>query len=203
CVGFALAPASLAWINMRSPSDALSARATAFFRCSKNSLAVGETFARLSSASAKFGSSARALSKCAIESVTRSFSARSRPARNSLRASSDEVVMAILPLVEGLSVDAVAWSTCWQPVKTSALISNVSTKDVRRCACRMVGGTPPHRQTYAELGENEMRLVVWKAELSTTCCFRQDNCDESSNLCNRCVARECRAKFHQSFKYFW
>jgi len=71
-------------------------------------------------------------------------------------------VMAILPLVAGLSVDAVALSPCWQAVKASALISKVSTKDVRRCACRMVGGTPPHRQTYGELGEIRMRLVVWE-----------------------------------------
>src|SRR5215213_10485216 len=121
---------------MRSPSDALSARATAFLRCSKNSFGVGDTFARRSSASAKFGSSEIALSKCAIESVMRSFSDRSRPARNSLRASSDDVVTGILhlfPAVAG-AVEAVAvfGSTCWQAEDASAMISTAHTNDLDR-----------------------------------------------------------------------
>ena len=97
---------------MRSPSEALSDSATAFFRWSKNSLAVGETFARLSSASAKFGSREIALSKCAIESVMRSFSDRSRPARNSFRASSDEVVTGILPVFAVVPA-APKWCSVW------------------------------------------------------------------------------------------
>src|SRR5215207_3952305 len=113
---------------MRSPSDALSASVTAFFRWSKNSLAVGETFARLNSASAKFGSREIALSKCAMESVLRSFSDNSRPARNSFRASSDEVVTAILPVFavdsDALEEVALFGSTCSQPAKATALISS-------------------------------------------------------------------------------
>src|SRR5882724_1210472 len=80
-----------------SPSETLSARPTALFRCSKNSLAVGELLARANSAEAKSGSSVRALSKCCRESWARSFSARSRPCRNSFRASSDLVVIRTLP----------------------------------------------------------------------------------------------------------
>jgi hypothetical protein len=51
--------------------------------CARNSVPVGDAFARASSASPKDGSSAIALSKCAIESVTRRRSARLRPSRNS------------------------------------------------------------------------------------------------------------------------
>ena len=40
-----LAPASLARMNSFSPFEVLSARLTALFRCSKNSLAVGELLA--------------------------------------------------------------------------------------------------------------------------------------------------------------
>ena len=50
--------------RIRSPSEALPASDTALFRCSKNSLAVGETAARFNSARAKFESSEIALSKC-------------------------------------------------------------------------------------------------------------------------------------------
>ena len=50
------------------PSDALSAKATALFRCSKNSLAVAPELARANSAEANSGSSAMALSKCWTES---------------------------------------------------------------------------------------------------------------------------------------
>src|SRR5689334_2570223 len=106
---------------MRSPSDALPESVTALFRCSKNSFAVGETLARLSSASAKFGSSEMALSKCAMESVMRSFSCKSRPARYSLRASSEAVVTAILPLFAGAFADvALLDSTCWHPARIKA-----------------------------------------------------------------------------------
>ena len=77
-----------------------------------------------------------ALSKCAMESVMRSFSDRSRPARNSLRASSDEVVMAILPLfpagADGAEAVAVLGSTCWQAEIAIALISTAHRNDLER-----------------------------------------------------------------------
>src|ERR1700757_3579512 len=83
-----------------SPFEALAARLTAFFWCSKNSLVVGELTARASSADANSGSSASALSKCGRDSCASSRSERSRPVRNSLRASSELVVMGIFPLSE-------------------------------------------------------------------------------------------------------
>src|SRR5208283_5207282 len=87
-------------MNNFSPSEVLSARLTALFRCSKNSLAVGELLARASSAVAKSGSSAMALSKCCRESWASSFSERSRPCKNSALASFDFVVIATLPASE-------------------------------------------------------------------------------------------------------
>src|SRR5689334_245053 len=83
-----------------SPSETLSARLTAFFRCSKNSFAVGELLARPSSADAKFGSREMALSKCWRESCASSFSNSSRPVWNSFFASSELVVMGIFPFSE-------------------------------------------------------------------------------------------------------
>src|SRR5688572_13297133 len=145
---------------MRSPSEALPARATALFRWSKNSLAVGETCARLSSARAKFGSSEIALSKCAMESVMRSFSARSRPARNSFRASSDEVVIAILPAFAVAFDDeeeaGLLGSTCWQP-------TNVTTPNSRnKCVKDLsfpIGRRLPGR-VACELDEFPFRMIV-------------------------------------------
>src|SRR5215469_13249027 len=80
-------------MNNFSPSEALSARLTALFKWSKNSLAVGELLALASSAIAKSGSSAMALSKCCRESWASSFSDSARPCKNSALASFDFVVM--------------------------------------------------------------------------------------------------------------
>src|SRR5579864_3208132 len=84
-------------ISSFSPFEAFDARLTAFFWCSKNSLVVGELTARASSADANSGSSASALSKWGSDSCASSRSEKSRPVRNSLRASSELVVMGILP----------------------------------------------------------------------------------------------------------
>src|ERR1700722_6875800 len=80
-----------------SRSETWLPRFTPFCMCAKNSLGVGELLARANSAVAKSGSSARALSKCSRESCARRRSERSRPSRYSFRASSDFVVMGILP----------------------------------------------------------------------------------------------------------
>jgi tRNA threonylcarbamoyl adenosine modification protein YjeE len=82
-------------MSKRSPSDAF---VESLRRWSKKSLGDGAAFARLSSASAKPASSEIALSKCWIESCACSFSASSRPCRNSFFAASEAVVTGILPL---------------------------------------------------------------------------------------------------------
>src|SRR5947209_6977830 len=90
-----------------SPSDVLSARLTALFRCSKKSFAVGALLALANSAVAKFGSSAIALSKCLSDSCASNFSKSSRPIWNSFRASSEVVVIGIFPFSDAASAIAV------------------------------------------------------------------------------------------------
>jgi hypothetical protein len=61
----------------------------------------------------------------------RSFSDKSRPARNSFRASSDEVVIGILPLgALGAEALALFGSTGSQAEKASALISSAALRNV-------------------------------------------------------------------------
>src|ERR1700686_1398810 len=128
-----LVPASVPRIKSFSPLEALSARLTAFFRCSKNSFPGGLTLALLSSAEAKLGSSEIALSKCCIESCISNFSLRSRPCRNSFRASSEEVVMGILPAAFGSVFVATAFllvlsATFAQPLSATVAATIRETK---------------------------------------------------------------------------
>ena len=113
-------------MSHRSPSDAFWESATAFRRWSKNSFGVAPAFARLSSASAKFGSSEIALSKCWMESCPCSFSASSRPCRNSFFAASDAVVTGILPL-SGAPAAAPAF---WPAGEAPAIEANPRAKDI-------------------------------------------------------------------------
>src|SRR6266850_351148 len=115
-------------MRRRSPSDALPESATALLRCSKKSLAVGALLARANSADAKSGSSAMALSKCAIDSWASSFSARSRPCRNSFFASSDLVVMGILPPSEAAEADCPELPDLLQAINMMALTTRIATK---------------------------------------------------------------------------
>src|SRR5206468_209420 len=108
---------------------------------SKNSLAVGELLARANSAEAKSGSRASALSKCCRESCARSFSARSRPCRNSFFASSDFVVTGTLPppLATG---DIAPVLELLQPVNTVAVSERIAAKVKRSERFERIGLPP-------------------------------------------------------------
>src|ERR1041385_1404386 len=80
-----------------------------------------------------------------MESVMRSFSWRSRPARYSLRASSDEVVMAILPLLAdpaGAEPVALPGLTCSHPATSNAETSRSKDAKGAELWFRIMGCTP-------------------------------------------------------------
>lgn len=82
----------------------------------------------------------------------RSFSEKLRPARNSFRASSDEVVIGILPVVAVAPADAALFgSTGWQAENISAAVS--SAAGAMYLECRIVNCTPFEQTNSWRRGE--------------------------------------------------
>src|SRR5512134_450676 len=152
-------------MSSRSPSEAFSERTTALFRCSKNSVPVGEFWASASSAQAKLGSSSIAFRKWASESVMRSFSTLSRPWTNSSLAWGEVVEIGIFPsparaspvapVAPPASADGTAVSFFAQPETASAEARPIETRRTGERNGRIVsscdGGAwcSAHRSQYA------------------------------------------------------
>src|ERR1044072_9388610 len=90
-----------------------------------------------------------------MESVMRSFSDRLRPARNSFRASSDEVVTGILPAVAPAGAEGAALFdlTASQTEKISAPIRSAAGPMYLKC--RIISCTPFEQTNSWRRGEND------------------------------------------------